>query len=845
MAETIKIAELAIDNKKLLTTLQQTKKGIDDLAVAQFKLKAAGETNSQQFIQNEADLKSLKQEYNQQQKVLQATTKANSNLTAELDKEIKSLDAAKQNNAELKIIRNQLNAETVEGAKAIDAINKKVDENTDFIKANISQLEVQKTQIGDYKNGIKDAFQEMNIFNGGLAGFAARSKEAGGASNLIGNSLKGMAQGFVGLTKASLAFIATPVGAVLAAIVAVFALVRNAMNRSEESTNKIKEAFSAFGGIVKGLMKVLEPVGKFLIDGIVKAFALVEKGIFKALNAIATGLEFLGLDTAAKKLKTFTNEIEASAKASKELARAEAELTKAQRTQEKVQLDAQKAAEKLRQIRDDETLSTAERVKANEDLGKSLQNQLASELLIANKALEVAQLRLQADGESKEALDAQAEALTKIAEVQERLVSQESEQLVNRNSLLREGADKAKEAASAKAEQAALEIQLYEEQNRLLAKTDEDRLALQRVLADKEIDLLQEKLDKKLITETEFQLEKLALENALIESEEANQEAELQRLSDFENRKLELQNEIDLAKEESELAKAELKLEQDYEKQLAELELLELNETEKTELLALLEEQRALALADITDKFQKDELAKTKAANLALIEAESQRTEAMTNLAKQLSDKLAGLLGETLAGRIGALLSEAAFAILQIKNNAAKANAIATANDAAIPAVLPPGIPNPAKAVSIASTIKAKAANSLAAGRAIAQVVASQAIKAVKFKSGGILNGASHLNGGIPTPYGELEGGEAVINTRSTAMYKPLLSAINESGGGKRFAQGGILGASSAPSNLINYEKLGQEVAKANLSLPAPQVSVQEIGDVSSRLTSVEEQVTL
>jgi len=833
MAETIKIAELAIDNKKLLTTLQQTKKGIDDLAVAQFKLKAAGETNSQQFIQNEADLKSLKQEYNQQQKVLQATTKANSNLTAELDKEIKSLDAAKQNNAELKIIRNQLNAETVEGAKAIDAINKKVDENTDFIKANISQLEVQKTQIGDYKNGIKDAFQEMNIFNGGLAGFAARSKEAGGASNLIGNSLKGMAQGFVGLTKASLAFIATPVGAVLAAIVAVFALVRNAMNRSEESTNKIKEAFSAFGGIVKGLMKVLEPVGKFLIDGIVKAFALVEKGIFKALNAIATGLEFLGLDTAAKKLKTFTNEIEASAKASKELARAEAELTKAQRTQEKVQLDAQKAAEKLRQIRDDESLSTAERIKANEDLGKSLQNQLASELLIANKALEVAQLRLQADGESK------------IAEVQERLVSQESEQLVNRNSLLREGADKAKEAASAKAEQAALEIQLYEEQNRLLAKTDEDRLALQRVLADKEIDLLQEKLDKKLITETEFQLEKLALENALIESEEANQEAELQRLSDFENRKLELQNEIDLAKEESELAKAELKLEQDYEKQLAELELLELNETEKTELLALLEEQRALALADITDKFQKDELAKTKAANLALIEAESQRTEAMTNLAKQLSDKLAGLLGETLAGRIGALLSEAAFAILQIKNNAAKANAIATANDAAIPAVLPPGIPNPAKAVSIASTIKAKAANSLAAGRAIAQVVASQAIKAVKFKSGGILNGASHLNGGIPTPYGELEGGEAVINTRSTAMYKPLLSAINESGGGKRFAQGGILGASSAPSNLINYEKLGQEVAKANLSLPAPQVSVQEIGDVSSRLTSVEEQVTL
>ena len=55
------------------------------------------------------------------------------------------------------------------------------------------------------------------------------------------------------------------------------------------------------------------------------------------------------------------------------------------------------------------------------------------------------------------------------------------------------------------------------------------------------------------------------------------------------------------------------------------------------------------------------------------------------------------------------------------------------------------------------------------------------------FAKGGILDGASHAMGGIQTQFGELEGGEAVINKRSTAMFKDELSAINEAGGGRSF----------------------------------------------------------
>jgi len=66
-----------------------------------------------------------------------------------------------------------------------------------------------------------------------------------------------------------------------------------------------------------------------------------------------------------------------------------------------------------------------------------------------------------------------------------------------------------------------------------------------------------------------------------------------------------------------------------------------------------------------------------------------------------------------------------------------------------------------------------------------------------KFARGGMVHGKSHAQGGEKFAVGgrvvELEGGEAVINKRSTAMYKDQLSAINQAGGGRKFADGGLL----------------------------------------------------
>jgi len=77
------------------------------------------------------------------------------------------------------------------------------------------------------------------------------------------------------------------------------------------------------------------------------------------------------------------------------------------------------------------------------------------------------------------------------------------------------------------------------------------------------------------------------------------------------------------------------------------------------------------------------------------------------------------------------------------------------------------------------------------------QVTKARTVRTTTKKArGGILDGPSHAQGGIQTAFGELEGGEAIINKKSTEKYTPLLSSINAAEGGEtfspKFKRGGI-----------------------------------------------------
>ena len=81
------------------------------------------------------------------------------------------------------------------------------------------------------------------------------------------------------------------------------------------------------------------------------------------------------------------------------------------------------------------------------------------------------------------------------------------------------------------------------------------------------------------------------------------------------------------------------------------------------------------------------------------------------------------------------------------------------------------------------------------------------------YANGGMVHGKSHAQGGEKFAVGgrvvELEGGEAVINKRSTSMFKNQLSAMNAAGGGVKFADGGLMNMPSFAQSQFNA--VGQE----------------------------------
>lgn len=286
MAERIVIASLDIDVDALVKSASDLKKEIDRLKEAQKALANAGDTSSEQFIQNASDLRALNSAYTQNIRVLAENTQAQANQTAQaelanlaMQAEATSVNEARELIKLLTRERNSLNLSTEEGRARLEQLNISIDANNEFVRANVSAMEQQRMNVGNYTNSIRDALANLNPLNGGLTGFIGRSQEAGGVGALFRTSLAGVTTGFVGLTKATLGFIATPIGAVLAILVGAFALIKNALDRSSDATAKLSKITGAFSGVMNGLLKVLEPVGEFLINGIVAGFELAIKSI--------------------------------------------------------------------------------------------------------------------------------------------------------------------------------------------------------------------------------------------------------------------------------------------------------------------------------------------------------------------------------------------------------------------------------------------------------------------------------------------------------------------------------------------------------------------------------------
>ena len=116
------------------------------------------------------------------------------------------------------------------------------------------------------------------------------------------------------------------------------------------------------------------------------------------------------------------------------------------------------------------------------------------------------------------------------------------------------------------------------------------------------------------------------------------------------------------------------------------------------------------------------------------------------------------------------------------------------------------------------------------------------------FANGGMVHGKSHAQGGEKFAVGgrvvELEGGEAVINKRSTAMFSRQLSAMNSAGGGVKFADGGLLNQPSFSQQQFNA--IGQNQMMGAMGSSGKVVVVEaDITDSQNSVSVIQSEATI
>jgi chromosome segregation ATPase len=230
VAQQVEILSLNIDTQQLIQRLQQTKNEIERLQASQRSLSQAGQGNTEQFIRQGAEISNLQRQYRSQNNVLNQLTAANNQaatatqaVTTALNRNITTIAEATENNRQLTVVRNQLNLANNEGQQALARINQRINDNTEFIRSNLSALEQQRMNIGAYSQSIQNALQNLNPFNGGLATFQQNAQNAGGTSQYLRQNFAQLGQGIAGVTRQALTFIATPIGATIAGVTALFA----------------------------------------------------------------------------------------------------------------------------------------------------------------------------------------------------------------------------------------------------------------------------------------------------------------------------------------------------------------------------------------------------------------------------------------------------------------------------------------------------------------------------------------------------------------------------------------------------------------------------------------------
>lgn len=795
----------------------------------------------QNYKDNLLDQTAFEKQSEESEKAIIALTKQLNNnkiATSENAAQIKAHTTIVNSEAEsVETLRAQLALNT----KALNKMSVEQRTNTESGKQMVAQTKEISDRLKELEKGVGDTRRNVGNY---AEDIEAATANLGGMTGATGQMIKGMTGGIASIKAFNAALMANPFVAIASAILTVISLIGSLMDRNSELAASVKTLLAPIGTLIS---KILNTVAE-LFTQVVKVFEWLAEAYVKLYN-------WLGLipDTMVEAIER-----------SKQLISQERAIYNAESENIVVLARRRRELEALKNVISDQTKSEAERNQAAKD-----GLQILDEMRKREKAILVAKYeRLEAEKELNgyESDEQRRERLQALADIE----AKEAEYISQRNELISQSSGIEKAAADAAAtakENAAKKAAEAKKKAEEKAAKDAENAAKKEAETKKAVQAEVLKSYETGITELQLKLRESNI--GVVDKRKALEDMNTlnQAILEKERYRLEqgliTQQEFDNIRYEQQVA---------FQEKVAAIEAEE--EAKRKEAKAMdLENQRAIEEENITSDFERETLrleqqyqmevaaAEKVGADVTLIEAKyaqirEKREKELVNAKLQMTADIAGQISnimgqESAAGKVFAL----AQATINTYLGASKAIA-----QGGIWGVAQAAIVIAAGLKQVASIAKVK------------EDVPKTNTSVRKYAKGGQIFGPSHSQGGV-TFVGsngqrfEAEGGENmyILNRKASSAINAL-SALNMQYGGRSFggsnvykyADGGGFDVLSAQSltNLNKAVKKDVDLSPKTIAAialafvdgvqnaPNPVVSVQDITDVQQGRTLVIDSAT-
>jgi hypothetical protein len=672
----------------------------------------------------------------------------------------------------------------------------------------LKELKLLQKQVGlgsaEYKKlegAIDDMSDSLKGAKKGAADWVDTLENAGGPLGMVGAGINKMKVAFSSFNTALKASVIGIIVGLLGGMVAAF-------SSNEKAMKKLQPIFIAFEKILGGIFTALEPlldmfvelamtVLPYLTDAIGGIYS-VFSGLFTFIKTYATGVGkvlkgifTLDLDSLKEGVKDLTNIYSTSWKATKETYAKFQEGAKDETKTEKEEREKrQKLAEEDKAKR--EKLSADELARRKGDLDAKIELEVKQENTSREKLEALYKQKYEAEIQGQKLSDAQKLLLRK--QYQQKVEDALNEDKAKRQKDYEDGIKLLQSNSKLELDQLNANLTeakvIYGENSKEARKTQDEIFQAQKEALDKETELLNKKGD---LTEEE----KIRLKSIVIEQQN------LTTAVVAENKKRLESDNAALLKKGEDTKKASDKAYQDKMSAAAgDYELQQQILDDKIEQEKKFYEEQ-LAIIGLTDEqkkaLQEKQTADVKANADAQVQIQKAKTEAelaFLNASANAINAVADIIGKNT--KTGKALAVAASLINTYSAIAGQLKAFA-------------GVPIPGYAIAQAI------ATGLVGYKAVSDII-SVKVPTTSSGTASVPSGASVSKprglamGGYVSGEGTstsdsipalLSNGESVINAASTQMFKPLLSTINQIGGGRQFASGGISSSEFSQSSAM------------------------------------------